>query len=50
MLIISRIPIKSDNDEDHYETLVKRQTRNNMNYDTARNYDFFSIGSSIAGQ
>ena len=50
MPIINRIPINSDNDEDHYEALVKRQTRNDKNYDTARNYDFFSIGSIVAVQ
>ena len=35
MPIINRIPINSDNDD---------------NYDTARNYDLFSIGSAIAVQ
>ena len=50
MLIIKRIPVKSDNDEDHYEALVKRQTRNDKNYDTARSYDLFSIGSTVAVQ
>ena len=50
MPIINRIPINSDNDEDHYETLIKRQVRNDKNYDTARNYDIFSIGSTVAVQ
>ena len=48
--IINRIPINSDNDEDHYEALVRRQTRNNKNYDAARNYDLFSLGSTVAVQ
>ena len=50
MPIINRIPINSDNDEDHYESLVKKQTRNDKNYDAARNYDLFSIGSTVAVQ
>ena len=48
MQINNRIPINSDNDDDHYEALVKRQKRNNKNYDTSRNYDLFSIGSTVA--
>ena len=44
------IPINSDNDDDHYEALVKRQIRNDENYDTARNYDLFSIWSTVAVQ
>ena len=39
MLIINRIQINSDNDDDHYEALVKRQIGNDKNYDTATNYD-----------
>ena len=37
MPIINMIPMNSDDDGDHYEALVKRQVRNNKNYDTARN-------------
>ena len=50
MPIINRMPINTDNDDDHYEALLKRQTRNDENYDTARNYDLFSIGSTVAVQ
>ena len=50
MPIINRIPINSDNDDDHYEVLVKRQIRNNKNYDTTRNYDLFSVGSTVGVQ
>ena len=50
MPIINRIPINSDNGDDHYEVLVKRQIRNDKNYDTARNCDLFSIGSAVAVQ
>ena len=42
MAIINRIPINSDNHGDHYEALIKRQGKNDKNYDTARNYDLFS--------
>ena len=37
MPIINRMSINLDNHEGHYEALVMRQTRNNKNYDTARN-------------
>ena len=50
MPIINRIPINSDNDDNHYEALVKRQIRNDKNYDTVRNYDLFSIVSTVAVQ
>ena len=40
MPIINGIPIYSDNDDDHYIALVKRQVRSDKNYDTARNHDF----------
>ena len=50
MPIINRMPINSDNDDDHYKGLVKRQIRNNKTCDTARNYDLFLIGSTVAAQ
>ena len=50
MPVINRIPINSDNAENYYEALVKRQTRNDKNYCTARSYDLFSIGSTVAVQ
>ena len=40
----------TDNNKDHNEALVKRQTRNNKNYDTARNYNLFLIESTVAVQ
>ena len=42
---INRLPDNSDNDDEHYETLVNRQAENKK-YDNARNYDLFSIGST----
>ena len=50
MPIINRILINSDKDEDHNKALVKVQTRNDKNYGAARNYDLFSIGSSVVVQ
>ena len=50
MPIISILPIPSSNNNEHYEVLVTRQTRNNKNYVTSRNYDSFSIGSTVAVQ
>ena len=50
MTIINRLPIKSDNDDEHYEAFINRQAKNDRKYDTARNYDLFSIGSTVAVQ
>ena len=50
MPIINRIPINSHKNDDHYEALLKRQTRNDTSYDMMRNYDSFSIGSTVAIQ
>ena len=50
MPIINRLPINSHNDDEHYEALVSRQTRNDTNYDTSKSYASFSIGSTVAVQ
>ena len=50
MPIINRIPINSDNDNDYYEVLVKRQIRNDKNYDIARFHGVFSIKSIVVVQ
>ena len=50
MPIINMIPINSDDNDDHYEKQVKRQMRNDKNYDTARNSDLFLIGSTVVVQ
>ena len=50
MSIINGTPINSNNDEGLYEALVKKQTRNDRNFYVARNYDLFSIGSTVTIQ
>ena len=47
MLILNRLPTNSNNDDDHYETLVERQTKGDKNYDTFRNYISLQIGSTV---
>ena len=37
--IINRLPINSNNDDDHYEELVKRQMKHDESHDTFRNYN-----------
>ena len=44
------LPINSDNDDEHYEVLVNRQAKNDKKYDTANNYDLFSIRSTVVAQ
>ena len=39
-----------DNDDEHYEALIYRQAKNHRKYDTARNYDLFSVGSTVPFQ
>ena len=41
MPIINRLPIGIDNDDEHHLVLVKRQTKNDKKYDTARIILFF---------
>ena len=50
MPVINRLPINSDNFDDHYVALVRRQMRNDKIYDTTRNYDLFSIRSTAVVQ
>ena len=48
MPIINRLSINANNEDEHFEALVNKQTRNEKNYDISRNYDSFSIGSTVA--
>ena len=48
--IINRLPVNSGNDDGHYEVSVNSQAKNYKKYDTARNYDLFSIGSTVMAQ
>ena len=52
MPVINRLPINLDNDDEHYEALVNRETKNknDKKYDTVRNYVSFSIGSTLVVQ
>ena len=50
MPIINRLTIHMDNDDDQYETFINRQAQNDKKYNTARSYDLFSIGSTVAVQ
>ena len=48
MPIINRILISIDSDDEFHK--VKRQTKNDKKYDTARNYSVLPIGSTVAVQ
>ena len=50
MPTIYRPPIGVNNDDEHYETLVKRQMKNDKNHDTYRNHAVIPIGSTVAVQ
>ena len=50
MSIINSLPINPNNDDEHYEALFDRQTRNGKNYVTSRSYDSLPIKSTVAVQ
>ena len=47
MLILNRPPVNTHNDDEHYKTLVQRQTKADKSYDTLRNYISIQIGSTV---
>ena len=50
MPIISRPPVGVNNDEEHYEALVNRQTEDNKNQATPRNYVSIPTGYTVVVQ
>ena len=48
--IISRAPVGINNDEEHYESLVNRQTRGDKNQGTPKNHISILTGSTIVFQ
>ena len=50
MPIINRPVVGRDNDEEHYEALIKRQTENDKKQDTPRYYVSIPIGSTVVVQ
>ena len=50
MLKLNRPPINTNNDDDHYKTLVEIQSKAGKNYDTLRNYNLIPIGSTVVDQ
>ena len=50
MPILNMLPVNTENDDEHYETLVQQQAKTNKNHDTPRNYNFTPIGSTVVVQ
>ena len=48
--MLSRLQISPNNDDEHYEALVERQTKKDKDLDTPRYYDFIPIGSTVTFQ
>ena len=48
--MVNRLPINLNNDDEHCEALVKRQTKNDKNHDTSENYASFPLQSTVAVQ
>ena len=47
MPILSRPLIGLNNNEEHYKTLVKRQTKENKGHNSFRNYDLTPMESTV---
>ena len=50
MLTINRPLIGVNNNDEHYQALVRRQTKNDKNHDTSRKCALIQIGSTVAVQ
>ena len=50
MPIINRPPVGSDNNDKHYEALVKRQMKNDKSHDASRKYAAIPVGSTVVVQ
>ena len=46
MPALNRLPINTNNDDDHYETLMERQAKADKDYDTSRNYNSIPVVST----
>ena len=50
MQVVNRLPVGSDNDEEHHSTLINRQCTNDKDDDTSKSFIPLSIGSAVADQ
>ena len=50
MLIVNRLPINSNNDDEHCEALVFRENENDKNYASCKSNASFSLESTVAVQ
>ena len=50
MPVMNRLPINTDNDEEHHKALVNRQCKNEQGKDTPKNFVSLPIGSTVAVQ
>ena len=50
MPVVNRLETSIENDDEYHKVLVKRQTENDRNHDTLRNYALLPIGSTVAVQ
>ena len=50
MLVINTSSINVCNDDDNHEILVARQCKDDKNYYTLKDYNYFAVGSTVAVQ
>ena len=44
--VVNRVPINTNNDDDHYEVLMGRQEKADKKYNTLKNFNSFPMGST----
>ena len=50
MPVINRLLIGIDNDDEHHKAIIKRQTKNDQDKDTSRNFVSLPIGFTVVVQ
>ena len=50
MLVINRLPIGIDNDDEHHKMIIERQTKNDKDKDTSKNFVSLPTGSTVLVQ
>ena len=48
MPIVKRLPVGSNNEEEHHNVLIDRQCRNDKDDDTSKSFIPLSVGSTVA--
>ena len=50
MPVMDRLPVNTDNDDEHHKAVVNRQCRNEQGKDTSKNFVSLTVGSTVMVQ